>query len=232
MNTTEKFHKLVLSLTDRCNMACTYCCREKTENNRDMSYETLGNSLKYFREHAEDGPLEICFYGGEPLLAFPLIKKAVEQIHSLFDKRRLTCVAVTNGLLLGKEDIVDFLVNYNIHITVSLDGPASVHDRCRRDKNGRGTHAAILNNLNLLEKKYPQYFYNNVVFQAVLVNTEEEMLIRKYFNGRPAVFLAERSRAVTDEYICGHCMNCRGKLFTDTDGTRFRCEIVPLIKLP
>lgn len=229
MESNEKFHKLVLSLTDRCNMACTYCCQKKS--NRDMSYETLGASLKYFKGHAEDGPLEICFYGGEPLLVFWLIKKTVELNHSLFDERRINYMAVTNGLLLGREEIMDFLVNYNIHITVSLDGPPSVHDRCRRDKNGRGTHAAVLHNLNILEKKYPQYYYNNVLLQAVLADPGDAKLLREYFRGRPAVFLAEKSRAVTDEYIRTHCMNCRGKLYTDTDGERFRCEIVPLIKL-
>lgn len=48
----------------------------------------------------------------------------------------------TNGVLLS-DAIIDVLVDYDVGISISIDGPASVHDRFRTDHAQAGSHARV-----------------------------------------------------------------------------------------
>ena len=52
--------------------------------------------------------MNIGFYGGEPLLEFPLLKKAVEYSEQQFEGKKLTFNITTNGTLLNDEMIYFF----------------------------------------------------------------------------------------------------------------------------
>jgi uncharacterized protein len=56
----------------------------------------------------------------------------------------------TNGTLLD-EDWIDALIHGRVHTSVSLDGPAPIHDRERVDHAGSGSHAATVRGLRLLQ---------------------------------------------------------------------------------
>ena len=43
-----------------------------------------------------------------------------------------------------------FMAHYRFLCGVSLDGPAHIHDRCRRTGAGRGTQAAVLEGMDRL----------------------------------------------------------------------------------
>ncbi len=67
----------------------------------------------------------IDFYGGEPLLAFPEIRRTVEQMEGALKKRgKKTHYSITtNGSLLN-EDVLDFLEDHRFSILLSFDGLA------------------------------------------------------------------------------------------------------------
>ena len=75
--------------------------------------------------------------------------------------------ATTNGLLLGNDDIVNFIINNNFKVLVSLDGTKEAHDEHRINKFGKPSFDIVFSNLNKLYQKDPQFFKNNISFSAV-----------------------------------------------------------------
>jgi hypothetical protein len=67
----------------------------------------------------------VAFYGGEPLLEFETLKRAVERLEDRSAKggTRLRYSLSTNGSLLT-EDVLDFLAGHRFHLMLSFDGLA------------------------------------------------------------------------------------------------------------
>ena len=109
-------------MTDQCNFDCAYCYEPRGKQRLDFS--TLVKALDYF--HPFFAPeCVISFYGGEPLLAFDLIERAVEHIDSLNSgsKVKIRYSLTTNGSLLN-DDILGFLDEHEFSLTLSFDGLA------------------------------------------------------------------------------------------------------------
>ena len=112
----RKLTKITVQLTQNCNFRCKYCIYSETHNTRQrshsterMTWETAKKAIDFLREHSVDSPeVNIGFYGGEPLLEFPLLKKAVEYSEQQFEGKKLTFNITTNGTLLNDEMIYFF----------------------------------------------------------------------------------------------------------------------------
>ena len=144
-------YTLTLNVTQECNLRCRYCYVKK----RDHSFmsETIAEKALDFLFSFEDMEgFGISFYGGEPLLNFPVVKFIIEYTSREAEKRGLPEVKyhiTTNGTLLTDE-IISFLADYHINVMVSIDGPASIHDAVRVTPAGEKTHALVLNRLQKL----------------------------------------------------------------------------------
>ena len=111
---------LVLWLTEKCNLHCTYCYASAGPEGRDMDFDTAKRAIDALRSQ----PLKIQFAGGEPLLNFPLAERICryvrqEHIDAVF---RLQ----TNATLLT-EELVEKLRQNRISVGVSLDGIPEVN---------------------------------------------------------------------------------------------------------
>lgn len=111
---------------DKCNIACTYCYEGEAR-----SVEELQGAIKYDLEAIlrTAGRLNQKFttFGGEPLL-FPL--DDLEKIFSFgFNKFKGNGVQ-TNGTLIT-EDHIKLFKRYNVHVGISIDGPADLNDARR-----------------------------------------------------------------------------------------------------
>lgn len=156
----RRVSKILLQLTQRCNLRCRYCVYSEEKNfgtrshsNKDMSYETAKKAVDFYMEHSVDCEEKaIGFYGGEPLLQFGLIKKIIAYCNDVFRGHKIIYSITTNGTLLTDE-IMDFLVKNQVYITVSLDGPKEIHDKNRRFVNDAGTYDAVIRNLEKLKHK-------------------------------------------------------------------------------
>lgn len=110
---TRKLAKITLQLTQNCNFRCKYGIYSETHNLRQrshsterMTFETAKKAIDFLWKHSVDSPdVNIGFYGGEPLLEFPLLKKAVKYSERLFEGKNLTFSVTTNGTLLNDEII-------------------------------------------------------------------------------------------------------------------------------
>ncbi|MBD3402847.1 radical SAM protein, partial [candidate division GN15 bacterium] len=129
---------LVIAPTMACNMACAYCF-EGDKRGR-MSEEVRQALIDFVRERAPRlESLDICWYGGEPLLAMDLIDELTASFRGLCAAHNLSYSAsmISNGYLLSRET-ADRLAGLKINqLQVTLDGPSDIHNRKRPLKNGK-----------------------------------------------------------------------------------------------
>ena len=112
---------LVLLLTARCNLACTYCYQAGRGPRPDMSWEVARAAMDLLLD-ATEAPRLLAFSGGEPFLATPLLRRSVEHARSrIGSPSTLRIVASTNGTLLA-DDLVGFLAANDVALQVSYDG--------------------------------------------------------------------------------------------------------------
>ncbi|MGM7685238.1 radical SAM protein [Cytobacillus sp. Hm23] len=97
------------------------------------------------------------FYGGEPLLNWKIIQNAVEYTKNTY-KQFLDNIffSITTNAYLLTEDKINYMLDNNFSISVSIDGDRENHDRNRVTINNRGTFDRIFNNLILIEKMFKE----------------------------------------------------------------------------
>jgi sulfatase maturation enzyme AslB (radical SAM superfamily) len=118
--------RLLLVLTNRCNLRCAYCF-QGTPGNMHMSWDCLCAGIELALKAAAP-EIEITFSGGEPLLEFEHVRKAVAHITERSTlQTRIRYWMSTNGLLLTRE-IADFLQEHKFNIQLSFDGIAAAQD--------------------------------------------------------------------------------------------------------
>lgn len=140
----------IFVVTLRCNHSCPYCqvSRQTADKSKyDMSPAHLNLALDLtFQSPSPD--LTIEFQGGEPLLAFDLIRQIVERSERLARSanKNLTFVACTN-LTTVDDEILQFCKQHAILISTSLDGPQFVHDR-NRPMTGASSYEEVIKALS------------------------------------------------------------------------------------
>lgn len=151
---TNKFN-IALNVTQSCNLRCKYCYVEKTPLGSDdslMSETIAKKAIDFIFNFSELKGLGVSFYGGEPLLNYPVIKSTILYASKKGKERGLDEVEfhiTTNGTLLNDE-IIDFFKDYKIDVLISLDGNSDVHNSKRVFPTGAGTHQIVLDNLKKL----------------------------------------------------------------------------------
>jgi uncharacterized protein len=140
---------LCLHVAHACNLACSYCfAGQGNYQGRAalMSLDVGKKALDYLVQNAgEHRHLEVDFFGGEPLLNWPVVKDLVRygrELEKIFNKVfRFTLT--TNGVLLDDE-VTEFLNREMYNVVLSLDGRQAVHDRFRKDRLGAGSYSAVV----------------------------------------------------------------------------------------
>jgi uncharacterized protein len=190
---------LVLEVTDRCNLRCRYCLhgaeRDDTRphGTRTMPVATALAALQFFAARCGDtAEPSVSFYGGEPLLALPVIRAVLAEARSHPDWPRLTFAIDTNATLLDAE-VVELVVREGLRLQMSLDGPARLHDRHRQSAAGGGSHAAVEDAVTRLLARDPA-LASRFAFQATLAPPYDLPAVLAYF----ADFPPFRTAGVTD----------------------------------
>jgi len=197
---------LVLTVTENCNLRCKYCVYsgnyigERTHSSKRLTFETAKFALQLFFKYIDSGRrrltlnrLNIGFYGGEPLLELNLIKDivdyAVEYASSsgLDQKFSLSFLISTNGLLL--DDIkVDFLVEKDFNISVSIDGPQENHDKFRIKPDHKGSWEIMISNLQRFRSRFPIFYRDKVNFLCTVHPLSEGNAIDDFFLSNEDLF--------------------------------------------
>lgn len=181
--------KITLQVTQQCNLRCEYCIysgdsgnyQNRPHKNKKMSFETARKGIDFLIEHSQDANrLNVSFYGGEPLLEFELIQRCVEYANEKAEGKEVSFSITTNATLLT-EDIIDYLSENGIMLTISLDGPKEIHNKNRKFAgSGIGSFDKVIENMGKLKKKYPEYI-KKVMFSVVLDPTADFKCVSEFF---------------------------------------------------
>ncbi|GBQ63829.1 quinohemoprotein amine dehydrogenase maturation protein [Komagataeibacter swingsii] len=143
---------LVLNITNQCNLACTYCYEFGSDKiatphgkQKFMTLETAKMSVDFLLAQSPGRKaVHITFFGGETLMNFRLLRDVVFHAseQAAAHGKAITFSLTTNATLLTDE-IIAFLSEHEIGVTVSMDGPPDLQDRHRVYKNGKGSYDVI-----------------------------------------------------------------------------------------
>jgi uncharacterized protein len=120
-----------------------------------MTENVARNSAKRILKHCQSYKLKeivISFHGGEPLIGgVKHLKMLMSVINEVFSENEVDVnISIqSNGLLFTRE-IGDLLLDNNISVGISLDGPPKVNDLYRVDHEGKPRTLELERNLSLL----------------------------------------------------------------------------------
>lgn len=165
--------QLIINLTNRCNMRCHYCIYSgkyrymRTHGDGDISREIAIKAVDFFIKNCtkKERPY-VTFYGGEPFIKFDLFKEIIDHVKSYSNNFHFSLT--TNGTLLNDEEICSYIIDNDISLNVSLDGPKHIHDKNRRMVNGTGTFDLIMENLKRIKEIAPGYFKSRIYYSPVV----------------------------------------------------------------
>lgn len=152
--------RLVLNVANWCNLDCVYCYAQGGDYGGDherMTLDTGQSALLRFME-LYDEISSVQFFGGEPLLNWPVIGQLCDFGWRLADKLgkpRPVWMLSTNGTVLN-EKILELIATYDIKVTVSLDGPPEVTDALRPSRAGFRTSAKVEETIRALRESVDQ----------------------------------------------------------------------------
>ena len=162
---------LVLQPTPFCNINCSYCYLPDRQSTKQMSLATLDQTFAWvFSSGLVREPFVLLWHAGEPLVA-PVA--FYEQAITLLQRHNRPGLEVyhalqTNATLIDA-DWCRFFLEHDVHPGVSVDGPAFLHDRHRRTRQGKGTLDRVLRGIRLLQEY-------DVPFYVITVLTAESLL--------------------------------------------------------
>lgn len=146
---------LIWSLTNRCNLDCSYCGLPRL---KDSHLDLIGDELlDYLQKTIDEGLKIVSVTGGEPML-HPTFEKFVDHCH----KNNVLVSLNTNGYLVEKN--IHLIKKKIYQVVISLDGIETDHDLHR----GKGSFAKAMQAIEILKK-------NEVNFHTTCVVTKDNL---------------------------------------------------------
>jgi His-Xaa-Ser system radical SAM maturase HxsB len=139
--------------TLQCGHTCQYCqvSRAQSDDGFSMTHADLDAACKRIWESSAD-VLTVEFQGGDPLLRFDLIVRAVTTLSDFNrDNHKRLRFVVASTLHQLTDEMCAFFAAHNVYLSTSVDGPATLHDR-NRPIPGRNSHARTLEGIELARR--------------------------------------------------------------------------------
>ena len=112
---------VTLEVTEKCNLRCKYCIYHPSHpeyrafGHENMKWDVAKKAIDFLKEHSQNAEnRHIGFYGGEPLLNFELIERAVEYAKKLFGEDM--SFAITTNATLVNDKIAEYFAKNNFNI--------------------------------------------------------------------------------------------------------------------
>ena len=164
----------IIGVTEQCNLRCRYCCYsgeylgKRSHGFSNITFKEIDSIIKFIESIAKRKTKRIAFYGGEPIINFDVIKYCVICCQEKWGNDVSFSIS-TNGVLL-KPRIINWLMEHNVEIAISLDGGRIFHDKNRIDCNGKGTFERIRYSLDYIYKNYQD---PNISLHVTLANVRD-----------------------------------------------------------
>ncbi len=153
--------RLILLVTRACQLRCSYCRAWKHPSRMSLPVAEAAVRL-LFRSLREE--VELQFFGGEPLLAFQVVRQATILAESLARRsgKKLRLLLTTNALALSREAL-DFLRERGFFLEASCDGSRRTQLAQRAAPGGLDYYDRLLGNLERLKSSGVPYQVTMVV---------------------------------------------------------------------
>ncbi len=143
---------LCLNVAQDCNLACTYCFARKDyykKSDARMLLAVAQKAIDFLIGHSGNRKeLSLCFFGGEPLLNFSVVRQAVRYAvrRGKESDKQFRFNLTTNGTALTRK-VRDFLKAHGFGLIFSIDGPQDIQDAQRPFLDGSGSYEVVSRNL-------------------------------------------------------------------------------------
>lgn len=142
----------IFALTNKCNLGCIYCQAKSSHLKEGVMKKDIALKFVDIALSSPENELDFEFQGGEPTLNFEVLKTIVEYSEANKKEKIINYNLVTNLYNLT-EEMIQFLLKYNIGISTSLDGNLEVHNSNRISLNNNS-----FQNLKINIKKLRDYY--------------------------------------------------------------------------
>ena len=196
---------LTVTTTMKCNARCKYCY-ENGVVRKDFNEEYLSGVVDFIKEQTKNAYVNLCWFGGEPLLNTKIIDRITEKLNK--ENISYGSYIITNGSLIDDEMVEEKFSAWNVHdVQVSFDGTIAMYEKVKNyiDKS-EGIYYKILYQLaKLAEKKIYVNIRMNISpenYHNILLLVEElELALGKYDNVvfYPAFITGEKNKFTEEE---------------------------------
>ncbi len=156
---------MVLNVTNQCNLACTYCYEYgedkivDTEHGRQskfMTEQTARDSVEFLlKESGASQVAHLTFFGGETLLNFAVLKTTIAYARRRAGELGKTIdFSLTTNATLLRPEIIEFLAEHDVGVTVSIDGPRELQNKFRVFHNGAGSYDVVAPKIKELLRRH------------------------------------------------------------------------------
>jgi uncharacterized protein len=165
---------VVIQPTSFCNLDCDYCYLPDRHLKNRLSLNLVEPIFKaIFTSPFLGDYFTVCWHAGEPLAVpisfYEAVFEQIQEADRQFNTRQACLMhsIQTNGILIDRA-WCDFFKRHDIHVGISLDGPAFLHDTHRRTRTGLGSHASTMRGIACLQKQ-------ELTFSVICVITEDSL---------------------------------------------------------
>jgi uncharacterized protein len=208
----------IVVVTLRCNETCVYCHASRADmsaTHTDMTAEIADKTVELIFQTTNPS-LTIEFQGGEPLVAFPMVKHIIERARekNRTAGKRLEFTMVSNLSLLDEEKLA-YLVENKVQICTSIDGPEHLHDK-QRKLPGLSAHKQATHWIRRVNEAYATMGLDPTLYhvEALLTTTREAL---------------PRYKEIVDTYVD---LGCRALFLRPVDPFGFADKTGPRVEYP
>ncbi|MFC8512124.1 radical SAM/SPASM protein FxsBH, inactivated beta-hydroxylase extension form [Streptomyces sp. NPDC057257] len=178
--TDSSIQQVVLKVHSRCDLACDHCyVYEHADQSWQarpvrISQETVERVARRLADYAHSRSLDsvsVILHGGEPLLVGPSHLRSIcaELTRTLSPVTTLDLRIHTNGVTLNAAHLEVFR-EFDVKVSVSLDGDQAANDRHRLDRRGRSSHDRVLRAIALLRAPENRHLFSGLLCTVDVAN--------------------------------------------------------------
>lgn len=150
-------HLHIVITTLRCNQSCKYCHASRTNMDRvdtDMSLETAKKVVDHAMQSTSPY-INFEFQGGEPTVNMAALRFIVEYSRekNKYEKKDLEHSLVTNMTYMTEEN-AEWLIDNDIMVCTSLDGPEELHNWNRSWRQGSNAYENVRKWIAYFNRRY------------------------------------------------------------------------------
>ena len=161
---------LVIQPTPFCNLDCRYCYLPDRQSRKRISAATLDRLFaRVFESDLVRSSFTVVWHAGEPLVLRPAFYRQAFAIAARHNRAQaIIAHAVQTNATLIDEEWCDFIVQHEVRVGVSVDGPAFLNDRYRTTRRGSGTFQRVMQGIAHLQRR-------RIPFHVITVLTRDTL---------------------------------------------------------